>query len=222
MQLNWIHIFSYKVMLVYIDFTFLHDQPDYYVVIVFWVPFKGDHVRIWSLQSFVTKTVTNLRTCFLTTKKTEKVRSRNEWLPCEITPWNSIELHGIPWKISHGVLGHVIPWNSVEFHGNNNRLGSSMEIAPWSCCMEFNGKFSMEHNCILNEFPWNLMERHYSVYPWIHWWKHFTDHALPLMETALFIKLKITLKALTTSSDWGTHWNLLLFCDQALHSCKFM
>ena len=44
----------------------------------------------------------------------------------------------------HGVLGHGIPWNSMEFHGNNNRLGSSMEIAPWSCCLEFNGKFSME------------------------------------------------------------------------------
>ena len=45
----------------------------------------------------------------------------------------------------------------MEFHGNDNRLGSSMEIAPWSCCMEFNGKFSMEFRGLIkfHGVPWN-------------------------------------------------------------------
>ena len=92
-----------------------------------------------------------------------------------------MEFYGIPWGIR--------TWNSMELHGNNKRLGSCMEIAPWSCWMEFDGKISFEF-CGLIKFygvPWNaiafLMNFH-GIW-WkdkihgIHWWKHFTDHALP-------------------------------------------
>ena len=63
--------------------------------------------------------------------------------PCKITPWNSMEFHGVS-------------WNSMEFHGSPMEFhGSSMELhgvpwyhhgIPWS---------SMEA-------PWNSMEFHGS------------------------------------------------------------
>ena len=83
----------------------------------------------------------NLLTNFLTTESGKVGRNSGtfEDYPCKITPWNSMEFHGVLWKIFHGT-----PWNSVwvwdmEFHGIP---WSSMEI-PWS---------SMEN------FPWNSVE----------------------------------------------------------------
>ena len=75
-----------------------------------------------------------------------------EAAPCKITPWNSMEFRGVPWKIFHGT-----PWNSVwvwdmEFHGNPLRFFfpfMGFQGIPWNSMevflpMEFHRVFSME------------------------------------------------------------------------------
>ena len=61
--------------------------------------------------------------------------------PCEIPPWNSMEIYGNPWNSTE------LPWNAMEFHG-----------MPWS---------STEFHEVVMEFhgmPWNSME--YRGVPW--------------------------------------------------------
>ena len=74
--------------------------------------------------------------------------------------WNSMEFHGVPWKIFHGTpwkIFHGTPWNSVwvwdmEFHGNPWRFFfpfMGFQGIPWNSMevflsMEFHRVFSME------------------------------------------------------------------------------
>ena len=60
--------------------------------------------------------------------KVKEVTFIGQKLPCEIPPWNSMEIHGNLWK---SMEFHGNRWKSMEFHG------TSMEY-PWSS-MECHG-----------------------------------------------------------------------------------
>ena len=68
--------------------------------------------------------------------------------PCEIPPWNSMEIHGIPWismELPWSI--HGVPWNAMEFYGVSMEFhGVSMEFHGMPCS-------SMKFHVM----PWNSM-----------------------------------------------------------------
>ena len=83
------------------------------------------------------------------------------YIPCEIPPWNSTEIHGNLWK---SMEFHGNRWKSMEFHETPMDYPWSFHGVPWSIhgvpwnAMEFHG-VSMEFHGI----PWSSTEFHEVV-----------------------------------------------------------
>ena len=98
-------------------------------------------------------------------------RQNSAKFPCKITPWNSMEFHGVsmddpwnsmefhgvPWRV-HGISWrfHGVPWSSMEapwncmdFHGTSLELHGRINI-PCKVIMDGQGQFHKNHRKLMS------------------------------------------------------------------------
>ena len=122
--------------------------------------------------------------------------------PCEIPPWNSMEIYGNPWN-SMEIDGnpwnstelpwsiHGVPWNAMEFHGVSMEFHGvpwSSDGVPWNA-MKFHGISwsSMECHGVpwsTNAVPWNAI-----ACPWSPMECHSVPMELDRIPCSLYEKI---------------------------------